>query len=78
MLLQIYLVKGGWAICEQVAHLVHDFHASSFDAKHTDKTSRVNDMGTKLIFEIEMEERILIRGLLAAVRQQLQTAYHMN
>ena len=59
MLLQIYLVKGGWAICEQVAHLVHDFHASSFDAKHTDKTSRVNDMGTKLIFEIEMEERIL-------------------
>ena len=51
MLLQIYLVKGGWAICEQVAHLVHDFHASSFDAKHTDKTSRVNDM----TFEIEMD-----------------------
>ena len=64
MLLQIYLVKGGWAICEQVAHLVHDFHASSFDAKHTNKTSGVNDMGTwsmgtKLIFVIEMEERIL-------------------
>ena len=66
MLLQIYLVKGGLAICEQVAHLVHNFHASSFDAKHTDKTSRVNDMGpssmgTKFImfFVMQMEKKIL-------------------
>ena len=42
MLLQIYLVKGGLAICEQVAHLVYNFHASSFDAKLQESMTWVN------------------------------------
>ena len=43
ILLQIYLVKRGWAICEQVAHFVNKFHASNVDAKQIDKISSVND-----------------------------------